>query len=160
MTTALAEPQAETQHVQNREFVAFRTADQDFCVDIQTVREIRGWTKITILPHAPDYVLGVINLRGSVVPILDFSARLGLPTLEHEARNVIIIAVVNTQVVGLLVEAVSDIIGVDPDHIQPTPDVASDTTKAFVAGVIAIEDRMLRLIDLERVLPGPDREDR
>ncbi len=144
------------QHIQNKEFVAFRTAEQDFCVDIMTIREIRSWTRITSLPHAPAFVLGVINLRGSVVPIVDFSARLGLPALEHEARNVIIIAVINHRIVGLLVESVSDIIGVDPETIQATPDVASDTTRNFVAGIITIGDRLVRQIDLENFIPDTD----
>ncbi|MGB8623845.1 MAG: chemotaxis protein CheW [Paracoccaceae bacterium] len=144
---------AEAPEPDNREFVAFRTAQQDFCVDIMSIREIRGWTNVTILPHAPDYVLGVINLRGSVVPIVDLSARLGLGALEPTTRHVIIIAVIKTRVVGLLVEAVSDILGVDTSMIQVTPDVASDTTRAFVSGVIAADERMIRLIDLERILP-------
>jgi chemotaxis protein methyltransferase CheR len=126
------------QHIQNKEFVAFRTAEQDFCVDIMMIREIRGWTRITSLPHAPAFVLGVINLRGSVVPIVDFSARLGLPALEHEARNVIIIAVINQRIVGLLVESVSDIIGVDPETIQATPDVASDTPEVLWLGLLPL----------------------
>jgi len=155
MNTAVAE----ARHSKNWEFVAFRTADQDFCVDIQMIREIRGWTKVTILPHAPDYVLGVINLRGSVVPIVDLAARLGLPSLEPQSRHVIIIAIINSQVIGLLVEAVSDIVGIDPENIQATPDVASETTKAFVSGVIAIEGRMIRLIDLDKVLPNTNGED-
>lgn len=136
-----------------REMVAFRVADQDYCVDIMTVREIRGWTPATILPHAPEYVMGVINLRGSVVPIFNLAKRLNLVPQEPSARHVIIIAVVSGQVIGILVDAVSDILGVAQVAIQPTPSITSDTTRAFVEGVIAVEDRMLRLIDLESVLP-------
>lgn len=136
-----------------REMVAFRVADQDYCVDIMTVREIRGWTPATILPHAPDYVMGVINLRGSVVPIVNLAKRLNLVPQEPSARHVIIIAVIDDQVVGILVDAVSDILGVAETAIQPTPNITSDTTRTFVEGVIAIENRMLRLIDLDAVLP-------
>lgn len=136
-----------------REMVAFRVADQDYCVDIMTVREIRGWTPATILPHAPDYVMGVINLRGSVVPIVNLAKRLNLVPQEPSARHVIIIAVIDNQVIGILVDAVSDILGVSQSAIQPTPNITSDTTRAFVEGVIAAENRMLRLIDLESVLP-------
>lgn len=136
-----------------REMVAFRVADQDYCVDIMTVREIRGWTPATILPHAPDYVMGVINLRGSVVPIVNLAKRLNLVPQEPSARHVIIIAVIDDQVIGILVDAVSDILGVAEVAIQPTPNITSDTTRAFVEGVVAIENRMLRLIDLEAVLP-------
>ena len=131
----------------HRELVTFRVGNQDFCIDIMLVREIRGWTPATILPHAPSYVLGVINLRGSVVPIVDLSARLGLQA------SVIVIAVIENQTVGFLVNSVSDIISIDQMEIQATPDVTSETTRAFIEGVIVTEERMLRVIDIKTVLP-------
>ena len=136
-----------------RELVTFRVGDQDFCIDIMMVREIRGWTPATILPHAPDFVLGVINLRGSVVPIVDLSARLGLNASVPDDRHVIVIAVVGTQTVGFLVNAVSDIIGISQSDVQPTPDVTSEATRTFVEGVIVTKERMLRIIDIKTVLP-------
>ena len=142
----------------NRELVAFRAAGQDFCVDIMSVREIRGWTQTTIIPHAPDYVRGVINLRGSVVPIVDLAKRLGLGAIEPSSRHVIIIAILGDQTVGLLVEAVSDILTVPADAIQPTPDIASADVKGFIEGVIASDDRMIRMIELDNVLPAAVRE--
>lgn len=144
---------AETFQSDTRELVTFRVDEQDFCVDIMTVREIRGWTPATILPHAPPYVLGVINLRGAVVPIVDLAARLGLPPSVPDARHVVVIAVVGPQTVGFLVSAVSDIIGVSQQSIQPTPDVTSESTRAFIEGVIATDQRMLRVIDIKAVLP-------
>jgi purine-binding chemotaxis protein CheW len=149
----------ERQNSQNaHELVAFRAAGQDFCVPIMSVREIRGWTPTTILPHAPDYVRGVINLRGSVVPIVDLANRLGLGAIEPSARHVIIIAMLNDQTVGLLVEAVSDILTVPSGSIQPTPDIASAEVKGFIEGVIAMDDRMIRMIELDNVLPAVVRE--
>jgi len=136
-----------------KEMVAFRVGTQEYCVHITSVREIRGWTAETVLPMAPDYVRGVINLRGSVVPIVDLAARLGLPAVDPTARNVIIIFWVNEQVVGFVVDAVSDIMMAKTDDIQPTPDVASDAARKFVHGVIAIEDRMINLIGLDNILP-------
>ena len=147
--------EAMTQTMPNgeRELVTFRVGEQDFCIDIIYVREIRSWTPATVLPHAPDYVLGVINLRGAIVPIVDLACRLGLPKTVLGDRHVIVIAVVANQTVGFLVDAVSDIIGVVPSAIQPTPDVTAETTQMFIRGVIALEDRMLRLIDIGAVLP-------
>jgi len=142
-----------------RELVSFRVAGQDFCVDIMSVREIRGWTPATLLPHAPPHILGVINLRGSVVPIVDLAVRLGLPAMEPNSRHVIVICVVGNQTVGFLVDAVSDIIGVRKSAIQSTPDVTSEKTRAFIEGVIAIEDRMLRLIDIEFAFPASVRQE-
>lgn len=135
------------------ELIAFRIAEQDFCFNIMAVREIRGWTPATVIPHSPDYVRGVINLRGAVVPIVDLAARLHLEVPEPTSRNVIIITQFAGPVVGLLVDAVSDILSVSVDEIQPTPDVASDTTTGFVAGIITRDDRMIRMIDLEGILP-------
>jgi purine-binding chemotaxis protein CheW len=136
-----------------RELVTFRVGEQDFCLDISFVREIRGWTPATVLPHAPDFVLGVINLRGAIVPIVDLANRLGLGATQPDDRHVIVIAVVGQQTVGFLVDSVADIIGVAPTAIQPTPEVASQSTVRFIQGVIALEDRMLRLIDISTILP-------
>ena len=143
---------------QTRELIAFRLGSQEFCVDIMSVRDLRGWTPATSLPHAPGYVRGVINLRGSVLPIVDLAVRLGFPASEPTARHVIIVAQVGDQVLGLLVDAVSDILTVTDTEIQPTPDVASDLARTFVNGVLAVQGRMLSVIGLENVLPEPVRE--
>jgi purine-binding chemotaxis protein CheW len=139
-----------------RELISFRIGAQEFCVDIMEVREIRGWTPATALPQAPPFVRGVINLRGAVLPIVDLGARLGLGAADPTARHVIIVAQVQNQVVGLLVDAVSDILTVTDDMIQPTPDVASEMVRTFVRGLLAIDGRMVSFISLDRVLP--DRE--
>ena len=136
-----------------KELISFRIGSQEFCVDIMEVREIRGWTPATALPQAPAFVRGVINLRGAVLPIVDLGARLGLGVAEPTARHVIIVAQVQNQVVGLLVDAVSDILTVTDDMIQPTPDVASEMVRTFVRGLLAIDGRMVSFISLDRVLP-------
>ena len=139
--------------VEKQELIAFRIGVQEFCVDIMAVREIRGWTKATPLPHAPPFVRGVINLRGAVLPIVDLSERLGLGAAEPTHRHVIIVAQVAKQIVGLLVDAVSDILTVDTAAIQTPPDVASDRVRTFVRGLLAIDQRMVSLITLDRILP-------
>lgn len=136
-----------------RELIAFRIGEQEFCVDIRAVREIRGWTKATALPQSPSYVRGVINLRGAVLPIVDLSCRLGLGSATPSARHVIIVARVGLRTVGLLVEAVSDILTFSEEMIQPTPDIACDTVRSFVKGVIPVEGRMISLIALDDLLP-------
>ena len=141
------------------ELVAFRVGEQEYCVDIMSVREIRGWTPATALPDAPEFVKGVINLRGSVLPIVDLAKRLELRETDPSERHVIIISQIGTQIVGLLVDAVSDILTVMSEKIQPTPDVASEVAKSFVRGVLALEGRMISLIDLDRVLPAFQSED-
>ena len=141
-----------------RELISFRIGAQEFCVDIMVIREIRGWTPATALPQSPSFVRGVINLRGAVLPIVDLASRLGFESTEASDRNVIIVADIGGQVVGLLVDAVSDILTITDDMIQPTPDVASETAKTFVRGLIPMDGRMISLIGLEHVRPALELE--
>lgn len=134
--------------------IAFKLTDQDFCIDIGLVREIRGWSPTTVLPHAPAYVRGVINLRGSVVTVVDLSARLGFGPSEPTHRHVVIIAMHEGRVVGLLADLVSDIVTISDDSIQAVPDIASDPAHEFISGMITFDDgRILRKIDLMQLLP-------
>jgi purine-binding chemotaxis protein CheW len=135
------------------ELMAFRIGAQEFCIDIVSVREIRGWTPATALPHSPQFVRGVINLRGAVLPIVDLSARLGLESVDPSSRHVIIVAQVGRQIVGLLVDAVSEILTVPDGTVQPTPNVASEMAKTFVRGVLALNGRMISLVALDEILP-------
>ena len=141
-----------------RELIAFRIGEQEFCVDIMSVREIRGWAPVTPLPHSPGFLRGVLNLRGAVLPIVDLAERLGLAATDPSARHVIIVAQVKHQVVGLLVDAVSDILTITDGTIQPPPEVASGRVRTFVQGLLAIEGRMVSLISLEHVLPRQEAE--
>ena len=136
-----------------RELIAFRIGEQEFCVDIITVREIRGFAAATPLPHAPGFVVGVINLRGTVLPIVDLAARLGFGPTVPTARSVVIVVRIDRQLVGLLVDAVSDILTVTDDLLQATPDVASEIARSFVRGVMAFEGRMISMIAVDSVLP-------
>ena len=140
------------------ELMAFRIGAQEFCIDIGSVREIRGWTPATALPHSPEFVRGVINLRGAVLPIVDLAARLGLESVDPTSRHVIIVAQVGRQIIGLLVDAVSEILTVGDGTVQPTPDVASEMARNFVKGVLAIDNRMITLITLDHVLPSQEQE--
>ena len=139
-----------------RELISYRMGDQEFCVDIMAVREIRGWTAATVLPQSPNFVCGVINLRGSVLPIIDLAARLGFPPTVPTERHVIIVAQIGGQLVGLLVDAVSDILTTTEDQIQPTPDVSSEMVRLFVGGLLAVDGRMISLISLDHILPPAD----
>ncbi|MGM4908330.1 chemotaxis protein CheW [Rhizobium sp. 768_B6_N1_8] len=140
------------------ELIAFRIGDQEFCVNIMAVREIRGWTPATAMPHSPSYMIGVINLRGAVLPIIDLSGRLGMKPVDPTARHVIIVAQVRRKTVGLLVDAVSDILTVNEDDIQPTPEISSDLQRQFARGILSIEKRMICLIELEALFPDTESE--
>ncbi|MDV7145719.1 chemotaxis protein CheW [Tropicimonas sp. TH_r6] len=135
------------------ELLSFRVGEQEYSVDIMSVREIRGWTRPTPLPHSADYVCGVINLRGTVLPIIDLSRRLAIKVEEASERNVIIVAHIRQQTVGLLVDAVSDILAIPESEMHPPPETASDNERSFVKALTIVDGRMLRILDLESVLP-------
>ena len=137
----------------DRELLSFRVGTQEFCVDIMIVREIRGWVQETPLPHSPGYVRGVVNLRGAVLPIIDLSERLGLGAANPSAQHVIIVARIGSHTVGLLVSAVSDILTISDQMIQPTPAVASGVATSYVQGLLTVENRMVSLLCTEKLVP-------
>ena len=139
------------------ELLTFRVADQEYSLDIMSVREIRGWTRTTPMPHAPDYMRGVINLRGTVLPVMDLARRLHLPSQETNDRNVIIVVNLNGTLTGLLVDAVSDIVAITEDDLQP-PDMSTDPQMSVVRSLTVIDDRMIRVLDLRAVVPAASDE--
>ena len=140
------------------ELIAFTIGDQEFCVEVMAVREIRGWTPATPLPHSPGYVRGVINLRGVVLPVMDMSLRLGMEPTDPSQRHVIIVIQIGKQLVGLLVDSVSDILTVPASDIQPPPDVSKEMDRDFVQGIIPIEGRMVCLIQLNALFGSIESE--
>ena len=115
--------------------ITFLIGSQEFCIDVMVVREIRVWTPATPVAHAPDFMCGVINLRGAVLPIIDFATRRGFPPTRPSTRHAILVVQIAGQTIGLLVEGVSEILTISEDLIQPTPDAASKSTKDFVSRI-------------------------
>lgn len=142
---------------QEIELLSFRVGEHEYSVDIMSVREIRGWTHATSLPHAPYYVHGVINLRGTVLPVIDLARRLGTETTEPTERSVIIVIDYEGRTVGVRVDAVSDILSVSNHNMQAPPAMLSENTDRFVHSLIVIEERMVRVLDIPTVLP-PENE--
>jgi purine-binding chemotaxis protein CheW len=138
-----------------RELICFRVGEQEYGVDITDVREIRGWTPATPLPKTLSYVRGVINLRGSVLPILDMAARIGLGQAAVTERHVIIVVSIRGQLVGLLVDAVCDILAASAEALQSTPDLASDV-HGLVEGLLSVEERMIAVIRVEALMPDAE----
>ncbi|MEL6521166.1 MAG: chemotaxis protein CheW [Pseudomonadota bacterium] len=136
-----------------QELLSFRVGEQEYSVDIMSVREIRGWTRATPLPHASPYVCGVINLRGTVLPIIDLAKRLSIDVAPASERNVIIVVQVNGQTLGLVVDAVSDILSVPLSELQAPPEISTDHASGFVKALTIIDGRMLRVLDLDSVHP-------
>ncbi len=140
------------------ELLSFLVGGQDYSVDIMSVREIRSGTSATSLPHSPQYVRGVINLRGTVLPIIDLAKRLGMEEGKDESRNVIIVVAVGDRTFGLLVDAVSDILSIPEQEMQSPPEMRADEERNFVSALTIVDGRMIRVLDLDAVTP-PTREE-
>lgn len=136
------------------ELISVQIGGQLFAIDIMSVREIRGWTASTKLPHSPAHVLGMINLRGSILPVVDLGLRLGIVHNPPDSSSVVIVAQIGETQVGLLVDAVCDILTVMPDMIQEPPDIGVEAVRGFVRGVMTIETGIVSLLCLDNVLPN------
>lgn len=149
-------PPDEKTQIKQLEFVTLVAGGQNFCIEITQIREIRRWTPVTILPHSPSHVLGVINLRGAVIPIIDLAAKLGFERISPTERHVIIITAIDDRIVGLLVESVSEILGVSSEMVRETPRSPEDATTRAILGVIAVGDDMTKVINLAALMPSSE----
>jgi len=131
---------------QNRQYITFIANGQEFAANIMAIREIRGWTDTTALPHVPHYVRGVINLRGNVLPVVDLKARLDLGMTDATPKHVIIVVAEGNTTTGVLVEAVSDIITLSTADIQPPPDVMQNSDDQYIEGIAVLDGRMVTLL--------------
>jgi purine-binding chemotaxis protein CheW len=152
MTAAGNSPEKST------EFISFAIGDDQYGVDIMAVREIKGWTAITHLPRQPDYVRGVLNLRGVIVPIIDLRCRFGQGLTEATPMHIVIIVQIGARQVGLLADRVLDIVSQDASQIQPVPKIAQGSRADFLSGLVTVDDAMIALIDLPNLLNSKDGE--
>jgi purine-binding chemotaxis protein CheW len=138
------------------EFINFAIGDDQYGVDIMSVREIKEWSNVTHLPKQPEYVRGVLNLRGVVVPIIDLRCRFGQGLTDCTPTHIIIIVQVEGRQVGLLADKVLDIISFEQNDAQPVPNVARSSQARFLSGLVTVEGSMIALIDLVCLLSGDD----
>jgi purine-binding chemotaxis protein CheW len=134
------------------QLISFAIGDDQYGVDIMAVREIKGWTEITHLPKQPDYVRGVLNLRGVIVPIIDLRCRFGQGLTEATPLHIVIIVQIGAKPIGLLADRVLDIVSLDESQIQPVPRIAQASRVEFLSGLVTIEGAMIALIDLPNLL--------
>jgi len=134
----------------NRQYITFIANGQEFAANIMAIREIRGWTDTTALPHVPHYVRGVINLRGNVLPVVDLKARLGLGLTDATPKHVIIVIADGSRTTGILVEAVSDIITLSAGDVQPPPDVMQSDDQ-YIEGIAVLDGRMVTLLAISHL---------
>lgn len=149
---------ASAAHAGRLDLISFQVRDQAFCIDLMAIREIRGWTQATPLPQSPAFIRGVVNLRGTVLPIIDLGARLGLGRTEATARHAILVAEVGARIIGLLVDGVSEILSLPASSLQATPDVGCSITREFVVGLLPLEGQMLSLLSLNSLVPALEAE--
>ena len=134
------------------QFISFAIGDDQYGVDIMAVREIKGWTDVTHLPRQPDYVRGVLNLRGAVVPIIDLRCRFGQGLTEATPLHIAIIVQIASRQVGLLADRVLDIVSFESSQIQPVPRIANSSRISFLSGLVTVDGAMIALIDLPNLL--------
>ncbi|MBP3960629.1 purine-binding chemotaxis protein CheW [Gemmata sp. G18] len=140
------------------QFLTFLLQDEEYGLEILRVQEIKGYSKITPLPNTPREIKGVMNLRGTVVPIIDLRTRFGLREAEYTPFTVIIVVTVGAKIVGLVVDAVSDVLNVEAKEMVPTPDLGAGVDTSFLTGIARTGERLVSLLNVDRLVgntPGP-----
>lgn len=140
------------------QYLTFSVNGEEYGVDIMIVREIKGWTGVTRLPNTPEYLCGVMNLRGIIVPIFDLGCRFTGKSAVVTANSVIIILAVRGRNIGILVDAVSDILDIPESEVKAAPDAENQSGRKFVSGLISLEERMVVLLDMQTLFDGENVE--
>ena len=150
-------------HVTNatNKYLTFVLATEEYAVDILRVQEIKGWSKVTALPNTPNYICGVINLRGTIVPIVDLRTRFNLAQQEYGPMTVVVVVKVVSQtadnvakerIMGVVVDAVSDVYDIVEEDIKPAPDFGSVISIEFIRGLATVEEKMVIVLDIDQLL--------
>jgi len=134
------------------QLVTFHVGDEEFGVEILEVREINRMMEITRVPHAPDFVEGVINLRGQVIPVVDLRKRFGLGAIERDKNARIVVVELQDKVVGFLVDSVSEVLRVPRSVVEPPPPIVGGIDSEYIEAVVKLDDRLLILLDLQKLL--------
>jgi purine-binding chemotaxis protein CheW len=138
------------------QYLTFRLAGEEYGVEILRVQEIKGYVPITPIPNTPGYIKGVMNLRGTIVPVVDLRTKLAMAESAVNQFTVIIVVTVGTKVMGMIVDAVSDVLDIPLADIRPTPDFGASVDARFIHGMAKAGDKLVVLLDIERVLGGDD----
>jgi purine-binding chemotaxis protein CheW len=136
------------------QYLTFSLGQEEYGVDILRIQEIRGYSAITPIPNTPPSVKGVMNLRGAIIPVVDLRAKLAMPEAEYTPFTVIVVVTVGTKTVGLVVDAVSDVLNIPTEDIQPTPDFFGQVDARYISGMAKAGEKLVVLLDLDRVLGG------
>ena len=139
-----------------QEYLSFTLGAEEYGVDILKVQEIRGYEKPTAIANAPAFIKGVVNLRGTIVPIVDLRIKFNLGEAKYDQFTVVIILNVAGRVVGVVVDGVSDVVGLTAEEMRPAPDFAGSFDTQYITGLGTVDERMLILVDIEKLMSGAD----
>lgn len=141
------------------QFLTFQLGEELYGVDILRVQEIKGYTAVTKIPNTPAHIKGVLNLRGTIVPIVELRTKFGMKTIDYTMFTVIVVVVVREKIMGLVVDAVSDVLNIDKRDIQPAPQFGAKVDVSFLNGIGKSGDKLIALLDMDRLLSDDDLQD-
>ncbi|MFC4161393.1 chemotaxis protein CheW [Chitinimonas lacunae] len=141
-----------------REYLVFTLGHEEYAIDILKVQEIRGYEPPTRIAQAPPFILGVVNLRGAIAPIVDLRVKFGVGEPQYHAFTVVIILNVAARIVGIVVDGVSDVIALNNDLVRPPPEFGTSVDTAYITGLAPLDERMLILVDIEKLLTSREME--
>ncbi|CAK6491995.1 Chemotaxis protein CheW [Pantoea sp. Nvir] len=139
-----------------QEFLVFTLGDEEYGIDILKVQEIRGYDQVTRIANTPEFIKGVTNLRGVIVPIIDLRVKFSQPDVEYNDNTVVIVLNLEHRVVGIVVDGVSDVLSLTQDQIRPAPEFAVTMSTEYLTGLGALGERMLILVDIEKLLSSEE----
>jgi purine-binding chemotaxis protein CheW len=142
----------------NRELLTFSLGKEEYGIDILKVQEIRGYEAVTTIANAPEFIKGVINLRGIIVPIVDMRIKFNLGNVTYNETTVVIILNISNRVVGMVVDGVSDVITLKDDQIKPAPEFGAGLDMRYLQGLGAVDERMIILVDIEKLMNSSEME--
>ncbi|RFP09369.1 chemotaxis protein CheW [Duganella sp. BJB488] len=151
---AVAAKSAVAEPFKTLEFLAFKLGQEEYGIDIQKVQELRGYETVTRIANAPEFIKGVVNLRGIIVPIIDMRIRFNLGTLNYDQFTVVIILNIGGRVMGMVVDSVSDVITLSAEQVKPAPEMGTALDTDYLIGLGTVEARMLILVDIEKLMSG------
>lgn len=144
------------------QYLTFMLANEEYGVDILRVQEIKGWDTVTHIPNTPDYIKGVLNLRGTIVPIIDLRLRFGLDPIPYGATTVIVVVRVmdgeKTRTMGVVVDGVSDVYDISPESISPTPEFGGSIKTGYLKGMATLDEKMVIILDIDFLCSGKELE--
>lgn len=141
-----------------KEFLTFVLGNEEYGLEILKVQEIRGYDAVTKIANTPDFIKGVVNLRGRIVPIVDLRIKFNLGKVEYNEFTVVIILNLNGRIVGMVVDGVSDVMSLQPNQIRAVPDIVASIDTKYIVGLASVEEKMFILVDIEQLMSSTDME--